>query len=216
MAGVGITKINRIIQLKILEKDLLPNGQIQNSEFEDRWKTADIFSIDDGESIEGIDYHTLSWYNRSIDLDTLIDSERIVTGVRFRVVDSHIRLEVRFTEFDFQTGQLRNLEYSSWISNDATKKMEVFPYRPDRSTNSPKKSMPIFEENIFVKFQPSDIKKDAAQSTIPFIDATPIEALTPLNGVGLYLKTQYGYGGYIAPSLIVFDAAMHITPINNF
>lgn len=51
---------------------------------------------------------------------------------------------------------------------------------------------------------------------VPFIDATPVESLTPLAGVGLYLKTQLGYGGFIAPKLIVFDSSLYMTSINNY
>lgn len=52
--------------------------------------------------------------------------------------------------------------------------------------------------------------------SVPFLDTTAVESLTPLSGVGLYLKAQYGYGGFIAPKLIVFDSSLSMLPINNF
>lgn len=185
------------------------------------WRTAKQFSIDDYGIEEGIDYHTLSWFNRSIDLDTVIDSERVVTGVRFRVIDSHLRLEVRVTNFDFESGKLVDIPYSAWIYNNATRKIQLELQNPDRPTRTRFKSIPVRGKNHYVNFQPSSIEKDAAQSTVPFIDKTGVEAMTPLAGVGIYLKTykhnnKYGYGGFIAPRLVVFDSALYMQTINNF
>lgn len=215
---MAIAKINRIIQFKIIERELLANGQVHqdsagNSSIE--WKMTAPFNIDDPDVVEGVDFHQLSWKKRSIDMDTLIDLERVVTGVRFRVVDSHIRLEMRVTDFDYQTGQLKDLRRSKWIGNQFRPKRQLVPFRPDLPTRTNGKSMPFLGENVFVNFQPSDIEKDAAQSTIPFIDATPLQAMTPLAGVGLHYKTSIGSGGFIAPKLIVFDSGLYITPINN-
>lgn len=64
-----------------------------------------------------------------------------------------------------------------------------------------------------MQFQPTDIDKDAAQTTVPFLDATKLEANVPLSGIGLYYKSTYGYGGFIGPKLIVFDSAKYITPL---
>lgn len=207
-----------MIQFKIIERELLSTGQINTTDkfYYDEWKTAKPFAINDRDILDGIDYHTLSWDYRSIDLDTIIDRERVVTGVRFRVVDSHIRIEVRFTNFDYQTGRLKDLTHSQWIGNHSQRKVELKLKNPDRPTNAIQKSKIVFGENFYINFQPSDITKDAAQSTIPFVDATPIEAMAPLAGIGLHLRAQYGHGGFIAPKLIVFDSGLYITPINNF
>lgn len=216
---MAIAKINRIIQFKVIERELLANGQVSiadspgNASIE--WKMAEPFNVDSPDAVEGVDFHQLSWKKRSIDMDTLIDLERVVTGLRFRVVDSHIRLEMRVTDFDYQTGQLKDLRHSKWIGNSFRPKRQLVPFRPDLPTKTKVKSMPFLGENVFVNFQPSDIEKDAAQSTIPFIDATPLQAMTPLAGVGLHYKTSIGSGGFIAPKLIVFDSGLYITPINN-
>lgn len=219
MTGVAITKINRIIQFKIIERILLPNGKIA---IEDsfraaysEWKTAAPFHIDDPDIVDGVDFHQLTWQKRSVDLDTLIDLERVVTGVRFRVVNSHIRIEIRVTDFDYQTGHLKDLRHSNWIGNNFRSKRQLIPVRPDLPTKAQQKAMPFLGDNVYVNFQPSDIEKDAAQSTVPFIDATPLQAMTPLAGVGLHYKTSIGSGGFIAPKLIVFDSSLYITPINN-
>lgn len=171
ITGVGITKVNRIIQFQITEGELLPNGKVDtlntfgylNPSL--KWRYAQPFSVDDFDVEEGIDYHTLSWHNRSIDLDTVYDSERVVTGVRFRIVGSHLRLEVRVTNFDYRTGKLFDIQHSQWISNDSNNKKMIPFQRPDRPTRTPEKSIPIKLPNLYAQFQPSDIYKDAAQST---------------------------------------------------
>lgn len=219
ITGVAITKINRIIQFKIIERQLLANGQVAVPESPgivyNEWKTATPFHINGADVEEGVDYHQLTWKKRSVDLDTLIDLERVVTGIRFRVVDTHIRIEIRVTDFDYQTGQLKDLRHSKWIGNDSRPKRQLVPVRPDLPTKTTQKSMPFLGDNVYVNFQPSDMEKDAAQSTIPFIDTTPLEAKTPLAGIGLQYKTALGSGGFIAPKLIVFDSGLYITPINN-
>lgn len=219
VTGVAITKINRIIQFKIIERQLLPNGQVAVSDSPgtayDEWKTAAPFHINGLDVVEGVDFHQLSWKKRSIDLDTLIDMERVVTGIRFRVIDSHLRLEIRVTDFDYQTGHLKDLRHSKWIGNNHRPKRQLVPVRPDVPTKAKQKSMPFLGDNVYINFQPSDIEKDAAQSTIPFIDTTPLQAMTPLAGLGLQYKTSIGSGGFIAPKLIVFDAGLYIMPINN-
>lgn len=220
ISGVSLTKVNRIIHLNISERELLPNGRLRMDarNFVDIWRTSKVFSIDDYDVEEGVDFHKISWLNRSIDLDTVIDADRVVTGVRFRVVNSHLRLEVRVTNFNYQTGKLIDIQHSEWIYNNstATTKIQLEMQYPDRSTRSTQKSIPIRGKNHYINFQPTDTYKDAAQSIVPFIDRTSIVSDTPLAGIGLYYKTQYGYGGFIAPKLIAFDASLHMTPINNF
>lgn len=169
ITGVGITKINRIIQFKITERQLLPNGKInaaQNETLWHKWRTAKEFSIDDHDVEAGIDYYALSWpNNRTIDLDTVFDADRVVTGVRFRVVNAHLRLEVRVTNFDFKTGELNDVQHSEWISNNSRQKTPVELKYPDRPTRTPQKSLPVRGKNLSIQFQPSDMLKDAAQST---------------------------------------------------
>lgn len=213
VAAVGFIRINRIIQLQIRERELLPNGRLNLDAENASWQTSKEFSLDNGE--EGVDFHTVSWFNRSIDLDTLADGGRVVTGVRLRVINSHLRLEIQVTHFNYQTGRL-DIERSEWLSNNSTSRKPLDLHYPDRSTRSKEKSMPIRGNNYYVNFQATDILKDAAQSIVPFIDGTAVESQTPLAGVGLYYKTQHGYGGFIAPKLIAFDASLHMKPINNF
>lgn len=190
---------------------------LTNSADSQNWRTSKEFSIDDYDIEEGVDFHTISLFNRSIDLDTVIDADRVVTGIRFRVVNSHLRLEVRVTNFDYQTGKLIDIQRSEWIyNNKSVEKKQLELQHPDRSTRSKQKSIPIRGNNHYINFQPTDVYKDAAQSTVPFLDTTTVESHIALAGVGIYQKTQFGYGGFIAPKLIVFDASADMTPINNF
>lgn len=59
------------------------------------------------------------------------------------------------------------------------------------------------EGNNFVKFTHSDIEKDVAQTTIPYIDTQEVTSTFGLlQGVGLIHKGNEGFGGFIAPLLI--------------
>lgn len=214
---MAITKINRVIQLKIAQRELLPRGVVNRTDDpnfpEAHWKTGLLFNIDDNDVSENVDYLTLTWANRSIDLTSaIVDDERsVVTGVRFRIFHNRIRLEVRKTSFDYDSGRLKDHARSKWLGHDAPLR-ELKIYKPDVPTKAIQKSKPYVENNHFIQFRPSDVDKDGAQTTVPYLDATNVEATVPLLGVGLYYKTTHGYGGFIGPKLIVFNFAHYITP----
>ena len=83
------------------------------------------------------------------------------------------------------------------------------PNIPIRSTNP---SIPLSWSNQFVRLQASDYEKDAAQTTVPFFDAQPCTSSspTPLSGIGLFLKGQNLYGGFITPKIFTYDLGPHI------
>lgn len=64
----------------------------------------------------------------------------------------------------------------------------------------------------FIEFTHSDFDKDAAQSTVPFLDAQSVvsDIHVPLSGAGLYHKGMVGSGGFIAPKIITYDYSQHI------
>lgn len=220
VTGIAITKINHIIQLKIAQRKLLPKGVVDTesdplyADPRPHWKTAELFHIDGQDVYVDDDYSVISWANRSVRLSSAIidDDKRVLTGVRFRKFRNHIGLEIRATHFDFESGHLINIGKSEWIGGFRGQMTEQKIDRPDVPTNTVEKSIPFPDNNKFINFQPSDVEKDAAQTTVPFLDATPVEASVPLAGAGLYYKTQPGYGGFIAPKLIVFDFAKYLTP----
>lgn len=43
--------------------------------------------------------------------------------------------------------------------------------------------------------------------TVPFIDTQGVEASDPkpLSGAGIYYKSSPGYGGFIAPLIVLYD-----------
>lgn len=66
--------------------------------------------------------------------------------------------------------------------------------------------------NSFIKFTHSDMHKDAAQTTVPFLDSQDVVTSPPmpLQGLGLYYKGQSGYGGFIAPKIDTLDFSSFI------
>ena len=124
----------------------------------------------------------------------------------------------------FSTGQIIEAEKSFWVSNDNTdqmaasgnkKRTELSLKSPNIPTRTKAKSLPISRPNTFVKFTHSDINKDAAQTTVPFLDAQDVvnNPPVPLEGVGIILKGQDGYGGFITPKIKTFDYGPYVQAI---
>lgn len=97
-----------------------PRGQINASSVQ--WQPVSKYGLLDRGIRNAVDYHTMAWDKRAIDLDdVIVPASHVVTGVRFRVVGTHLNLEIRQTEADFVTGRLIDPDHSSiWISNDNT------------------------------------------------------------------------------------------------
>lgn len=211
VTGIGIKKINRVIQFTVSERELFALGKVNDTLRRTQiWKDNSISSLSDGQN--GIDYFTLSRQHRSINLDTIVlASDKVVTGVRFGVENNRLHLEIRATDFDYQTGKLKNLDKSIWINNVNSSPTEERtpiqiedPDSPERTTNIQER---FDSNNKFVEFRPTDIKKDLAQLTVPYIETVPLEASEPrpLSGAGLEYKGEKGFGGYLSVKLIAFD-----------
>ncbi|XP_031617015.1 uncharacterized protein LOC116336929 [Contarinia nasturtii] len=219
VTGVTLTKQNGIIHLAIAERTLLPYAQAEVTpdwDFYEPWKSSyEFFKIDDTNVEENVDYFTISYENRSINLDEVtVPKGSLVTGVRFRVTDAgHITLDVRATPFDFITGKLKDLTNSVWISNPNCGQTEITQHRPTNPLNHSNKLSHINNTpNAFIKFGPTDYWDDVMQLTVPFIDTQRVEPYKPiaLSGCGLYHKSTSGSGGFIAPKLIVYDFEPYI------
>ncbi|KAG4074552.1 hypothetical protein HA402_005617 [Bradysia odoriphaga] len=214
ISGISIVKRNGIFSFTISQSKLVSRGRVErlnpgvNVIFSD-------FSRSDAGIVEGVDYHTLSWQNRSVNLDTIIlPRGSVVTGVRFVVEREHIGLQIRGTKFDFISGTL--FDANEWVGKEVWDRKNVHINRPEpnryHDVYGAYLSEADFRPNLFVKFRPSDPDKDAGQSTVPFIDSQWVrpKILTPLSGIGLYYKGKPGMGGFIAPAIVVYDNAPHI------
>lgn len=95
------------------------------------------------------------------------------------------------------------------------KRSEISLKNPNIPTRTRAKSLPISKPNTFVKFTHSDISKDAAQTTVPFLDAQDVvnNPPVPLDGIGIFLKGQDGFGGFIAPKIKTFDYGPYVQVI---
>lgn len=216
---MAITKINRVIQFIISQRKLQANGNVDNILNDDvQWTTNPEISIESNSTINGIDYHTLSYENRSINLDTIIAPEgQVVTGVRFHANGKgRITLQIRVTDIDITSGQLLNLENSIWLSNPNGGKNKINIGKVDVSNKTPEKSVPSNATDSYVEFGPTDINRDIAQRTIPFFEGTKSEPKVPvpLSGVGLYYKGTSGYGGFIAAKLVIYNFEPYIGKYN--
>nr|CAD7587095.1 unnamed protein product [Timema genevievae] len=217
VTGLRFIKVNRVIHLQIQEGALMPHGGINMSSL--NWRPADDYRISDSDVHNGDDYHTLSWEQRAIDLDDLVAPPgHVMTGLRFRRVGTHMNLEIMVTPINFTEGTLiQPKEKSMWIGNDNTDASLVAPRTrlqlkdPDVPTRS-LTSRPDSKNDQFLLFTHSDIDADAAQNTVPYLDAQPVTPDPPtlLGGAGIYHKGQTGYGGFIAPKVITYDYSPHI------
>lgn len=65
--------------MQIQEGELMPHGYINKSSI--WWKPIEEFSVLDNNVKNGVDYHTLSWEKRGLDLDDLVlDDNLLLTG----------------------------------------------------------------------------------------------------------------------------------------
>lgn len=210
VTGVRIVKPNGVFQLAISQRKLLPFGQTDSTE-ENTWRLAEYqFKVNESKAINGIDYFTLTYENRSVNLDELtLPRGKVVTGVRFYHHKGHIVLQIRATDFNYFSGKLVNLHYTPWVTNDDGGQTEVEPSnRANPLVYGEGVNAPVaFKPNQYVTFRPTDFETDAAQLTVPFIETLPLESKNPvvLAGVALTLKTQKGSGGILAPKLIAYD-----------
>lgn len=217
ITGMRFTKVKRVIHLQIREGQLEPYGGINASSI--RWRPVDNYSITDRNVENGRDYKTLSWEQRAIDLDDLeAPPGHVLTGVRFRPVGTHLNLEIMVSPFNFSSGKLiKPQDQAMWIGNDNTDasdkpRTQLELHNADVPVKSHTGSVPDSHTDQFLLFDHSDINNDAAQTTVPFLDAQLIEPQPPalLSGAGIYHKGTAGYGGFVAPKLITYDYSKHM------
>lgn len=212
ISGVRIVKKSGIIHLLAVERLLLPKAHLD--EKEKNIISNYNFTLTDPVVLSGIDYFTMTYENRVLNLDTVVAASRdqVVTGVRLRVHADGLQLEVRFTYFDENTGKLDLTTASEWKTNTKlTPRTPITVDHADIPIKSSEQSTATMEnyESSYVQFVASSWTLDMAQTTVPFIDSILVETpeMEPLSGIGLFLKYQSGYGGYVAPRLVTRDNA---------
>lgn len=86
---------------------------------------------------------------------------------------------------------------------------------PDVPISTHEGSVVDSRSDQFLLFTHSDINADAAQTTIPFLDAQPVAPDPPtlLAGAGIYHKGRPGFGGFIGPKVLTYDFNTHIQAI---
>ncbi|KAJ8969368.1 hypothetical protein NQ314_001800 [Rhamnusium bicolor] len=208
VTGLRIVKNNRLIHLQIQEGKLLPYGYIDNNTI--RWVPVDDYKITDKGVQNGEDFHTMSYEHRTMLLDDLkpIEANHIITGVKFDFIDNHLRFEINARAFDFKYGTLSN---DSYYIHGVLPRQHLNIDDPDIPTESPK-SIPNWEQNLYIEFTHTSFDKDAAQTTIPFFDTQPVASYpaVPLKGAGIYYKGFKGYGGFVAPKITTYDFSKHL------
>ncbi|XP_035909015.1 uncharacterized protein LOC118510803 isoform X1 [Anopheles stephensi] len=211
VTGLRFVKRKQMLHLIVQQGQLLPGGDIANDTLE--WVVPKPFSHTDKGVRDGRDYHTLSYDRRAIDLDDVhVHPGYVLTGVRFRTLGSHLNLEIRMTEMNFTSGTLVDIDQSIWIGNEDADRTEIPLRYMDVPTLAPARSTPDSTSGQYLRFGPSGGRADAAQTTIPFLDAQPVYTLrpTPLAGAGLMHKGTPKYGGFVAPKVFTYDFGPHI------
>ncbi|XP_076232515.1 chemokine-like protein orion isoform X2 [Calliopsis andreniformis] len=212
VTGIALKKVNQVMHIQIQEGELMPRGNINKTTVS--WKPIEAFSILDSHVKNGIDYHTLAWETRGLDLDDLVPAQdHLLTGVRFRTIGPRLNLEIMVTPFNFTTGRLiQPLAKSFWLSNDVTNRIELKLENPDIPTRLSLPALPDSKPNQYLNFAPSSRQSDAAQNTIPFFDIQPIETKppVPISGAGIFHKGRKGSGGFVAFKLITYDFTSHL------
>ncbi|XP_052901169.1 uncharacterized protein LOC128307398 isoform X1 [Anopheles moucheti] len=211
VTGLRFVKRRQMMHLIVQQGMLLPGGEIDNSTLE--WVVANPFSHTDKGVRDGQDYHTLSYDRRAVDLDDVhVHPGYVLTGVRFRMLGAHLNLEIRMTEMNFTSGSLIDSNKSIWIGNDETVRTEIPLRYMDVPTLAPAKSIPTSTSGQYLRLGASGGRADAAQTTIPFLDAQPVVPVLPipLAGAGLMHKSIPKYGGFIAPRVFTYDFGPHI------
>lgn len=211
-----MVKKNGIIHLHAIERTLLINANLNKTE---SWTVAnDNFTVNDAGVTEGVDYYTMTYENRTLNLDTITAArDQLVTGVRLYVINGRLQLQARLTYFDESLGKLDNVSASDWFSNPNTDRELIQSVHSSVPTKLSIQSLPLSTKNgNYVEFGPTGWVHDMAQNTVPFFDSQALETSSEpvgLHGVGLFYKTWPGHAGYVAPKLIAYDyamSAMHI------
>uniref|UniRef100_A0A0C9RN92 MPN_138_1 protein n=1 Tax=Fopius arisanus TaxID=64838 RepID=A0A0C9RN92_9HYME len=227
VTGIRIVQKGKMIYLQIREGKLEGQGGIAKGS--DKWVPFIEYTYER----TGQGRFTKSWGLHTINLKPGLNFEfirrdqrimnlddvsapvgHVVVGAQFthaeavtKTKDNPIRLMIMVVPYNFETGKLDVSLHKppKWIGVDNLKRAELKFDHPDIPTKH-QQNIPSTQSNLFLKFQESDLKKDAGQSTIPFWDIQEVVTMPsgPLTGIGIFHKGHRDriYGGYLAFRLL--------------
>ncbi|XP_057325759.1 uncharacterized protein LOC130667878 [Microplitis mediator] len=232
VVGVKFIKKDGMIHIQIKESKLLPDGKVDMNNAS--WKplgnhsNLDEFAanLDHKKDFNGLIAGRDFGYSDKLNLDDVVVAEDyVITGVRFRfagdslenpmLTDGPIELQIKVTLFNYDVGELYDV--SSWVTpKNQAHRNELKLERPDDPVRSPK-NYPNLDDNLFVRFTLSDMKKDASQTVVPFFDARPVENKLPfpLRGIGLFHRGNEGYGGFISFKIFIVNPSQYMNSMLN-
>ncbi|XP_015122385.1 uncharacterized protein LOC107044849 [Diachasma alloeum] len=212
VTGIKFSRHESIICIQIKEGKLLPGGEIEKNS--QRWTDCDLsyssyrlarFGTSD--YVHGTDFVLLNRSYNYIDLDDIIEhQDSIVTGVKFGLTSScagekHVKLQLEYTKFNFSSGELTSRDGSRSSSTCHNQKINIADTDSPLNQNKPRDQNTVDSgSNTYVSFGWSSFKRDVGQTTLPLLDAQPVETNppAPLSGAGLFHKSSPGYGGFLA------------------
>uniref|UniRef100_A0A1B6KBP6 Uncharacterized protein n=1 Tax=Graphocephala atropunctata TaxID=36148 RepID=A0A1B6KBP6_9HEMI len=216
ITGVRFVKMHGVVHIQIQEGTLQRYGHIDEASVS--WQPVDNFRTRD--AVEDKDYMKMSYYKRAIDLDDLkAPPEHVITGIKFRKIGAHLNLEIRATPINFTSGELIDPgRKDQWLSNDNTDGTLIKPRTklkldsPDIPLNALSPSKIDSVNDQYLQFTHSDIDLDAAQTTVPFLDAQMVapQPPVPLQGLGVYHKGVQWFGGFVGLKVFTYNYAEHI------
>ena len=103
----------------------MENGNINQSTVD--WKLIESYNVLNHGVKDRKDFFKVTYDNKTVNIDNLNAPDKTaLTGVRFAVDDHALKIEIRYTPFEFETGELHP-EQSVWYSQaSADKKRYVF------------------------------------------------------------------------------------------
>ncbi|XP_066975576.1 uncharacterized protein [Macrobrachium rosenbergii] len=216
VTGLKFMKKQRVIHIQVQQGEALPQGQVNISSI--HWVPVEPINIISTAYQEGTHFKKLSYEDRNIDLDQLSAPEaHVVTGVRFRMLGSHINLEMQVTPVNYTDGKLEPYK-SYWVSNDNTPAMANNPRKQfsvddlDDPTKFPLQNKQDAEPDSWLRFVPTSRGEDVAQLTVPFFDAQNVSPSPSswLSGIELFHKGQQGSGGFLGLKVFTYDVTQHM------
>ncbi|KAK0078655.1 hypothetical protein PV325_002225 [Microctonus aethiopoides] len=217
VVGVKFVIHENVLHLQIQQSKFVLNEINDNSS---AWK-----SLDDHRSSPGVAKiisESLVTFSGQLYLDDImLPAKYAVTGLKFSTRYENpdgFHLEIHGTPFDMKTGKLIPKDAIWFTAHSQSSTLSDYDrdrfrlntknlddptrctgYNYDRTTNN------------YIRFDHSSMIKDGGQSTVPFIDAQPVETYPPfpLGGIGLFYRNKEGCGGYITPRIFTIDISQY-------